>query len=51
MLYRESLKEQAWFWTKEWQEAEWEVDEEIKKGKIKTVDSLDELMKDFKDEN
>lgn len=44
-------KSQAWFWSKEWQEEEKEVDEEIKAGKIKTAKNLDELMKDLRDEN
>lgn len=44
-------KDQAWFWTEEWQLLEKEVDEDIKSGKIKTSNNLDELMKDLKDEN
>jgi len=27
-------KDQAWFWTKEWQEKEREAEEDIKKGRI-----------------
>ena len=44
-------KDQAWFWTEGWQRAEREVDEEKKEGKIKTVNSIDELMRDLKDED
>jgi len=44
-------KDQAWFWADEWQLSEKEVDEEVKSGKIKTANSIDELMKDLKDEN
>jgi len=44
-------KDQAWFWTNEWQEAEKEIDEDIKSGSIKTANNLDELMKGLRDEN
>lgn len=44
-------KDQAWFWADEWQQAEKEVDADIKAGRIKTASSLDELMKDLRDEN
>lgn len=29
--------EQAWFWSREWQEAEIEVEEDIKKGRISEI--------------
>lgn len=44
-------KDQAWFWADEWQQAEKEVDADIKAGRIKTANNLDELMKDLRDEN
>lgn len=44
-------KDQAWFWTDGWQEAEKEVDLDIKAGRIKTANNLDDLMKDLRDEN
>lgn len=44
-------KDQAWFWTDEWQLAEKEVDKDIETGKIKKVNNLNELMKDLRDEN
>lgn len=44
-------KDQAWFWTDRWQEAEKEVDLDIKAGRIKTANNLDNLMKDLRDEN
>lgn len=28
-------KDQAWFWTKEWQEGEKEAEEDIKAGRVK----------------
>lgn len=44
-------KDQAWFWTKKWQSQEKEVDKDIERGRIKTANNLDELMKDLRDEN
>ncbi|GAH13460.1 unnamed protein product [marine sediment metagenome] len=40
-------KSQAYFWTKEWQEAEKEASEDIKAGRVKTFDSAEELIKDL----
>jgi AbrB family looped-hinge helix DNA binding protein len=38
--------DQAWFWTKEWQEKEREADEEIRKGLMEgPFDTVDDLMK------
>ena len=40
-------KSQAYFWTKRWQEGERESDEDIKAGRVKTFDSVDELIEDL----
>jgi len=40
-------KNQTYFWTKEWQEAEREASEDIKAGRVKTFDSAEELIKDL----
>jgi len=40
-------KNQAYFWTKRWQEGEREADEDIKAGRIKTFASVSELIKDL----
>ena len=40
-------KSQAYFWTKRWQEGEMEADEDIKAGRVKVFDSVDELVKDL----
>ena len=40
-------KSQAYFWTKRWQEGEKEADEDIKAGRVKTFDSVEELVKDL----
>jgi hypothetical protein len=42
-----TLKSQAYFWTKEWQEAEKEASEDIKAGRVKTFDAAEELIKDL----
>lgn len=44
-------KDQAWFWTDEWQQQEKEVDEDIKFGIIKTTNNFDELVKTLKEGN
>lgn len=36
---------QAYFWTKEWQKGEREVDEEIRKGHIHKIKSIKALIK------
>ncbi len=40
-------KSQAYFWTREWQEAEKEASEDIKAGRIKTFDTAEELIEDL----
>jgi len=40
-------KSQAYFWTKRWQEGEREADEDIKAGRVKTFDSVEDLIKDL----
>ena len=42
-------KEQAWFWTDEWQAAEKEVDCYIAKGEIYSFDSMDEFLETLED--
>jgi len=40
-------KSQAYFWTKKWQEGEREADEDIKAGRVKVFDSVEQLVKDL----
>jgi AbrB family looped-hinge helix DNA binding protein len=42
-------KTQSWFWTKKWQKAEREADEDIKADRVKTFDEVDSLMKDLEE--
>ena len=41
-------KAQAYFWTREWQEGEREADEDIRMGRLKTFDSVDELIAELR---
>ena len=43
-------KSQAYFWTKKWQEAEKAADEDIKAGRVKSFDSVEELIDDLEKE-
>jgi AbrB family looped-hinge helix DNA binding protein len=40
-------KSQAYFWTRKWQAGEREADEDIKAGRVKTFDSVEELISDL----
>lgn len=40
-------KSQAYFWTKKWQEGEREADEDIEAGRVRTFDSVGELIEDL----
>ena len=35
--------DQAWFWSKEWQEKEQQADEDIKGGRVNRLNSVDDL--------
>ncbi len=40
-------KNQAYFWTEKWQDAEKKADEDIRAGRVKVFDSVEELIKDL----
>mgnify|MGYP000134401135 CR=1 FL=1 len=40
-------KKDAWYWSKEWQAKELEADEDIKAGRVKHFDDVEELIKDL----
>ncbi len=40
-------KSQSYFWTQEWQAAEKEAEEDIKKSRVKKFDSVKELIKEL----
>lgn len=37
-------KEQAWFWTKRWQEGERETEGDIRAGRVHRFDNVDEAI-------
>ena len=43
-------KNQAYFWTKRWQDGEREADEDIKARRVRTFDSVEQLIKDLDQE-
>ncbi len=40
-------KNQTWFWTKEWQEGEREADEDIKAGRIREFDNVEDFIEEL----
>jgi antitoxin MazE len=42
-------RSQSWFWSKEWQAKEKEVEEDIKAGKIQKADGFKDLIEKLKD--
>ena len=47
MLKKLVDKNQAYFWTKRWQEGEREADEDIRAGRVRTFNSVEELVEDL----
>ena len=41
-------RDQAYFWTREWQEGEREADEDIRMGRLKTFDSVDDMIAELR---
>ncbi len=41
-------KDQLWYWTREWQKKEREVDEALARGDFKEAESVEELLKELK---
>lgn len=42
-------RSQAWFWSKEWQDKEREVEEDIKAGKLGHAKDVDDLIEKLED--
>jgi AbrB family looped-hinge helix DNA binding protein len=40
-------REEAWFWTPEWQAKEKEADKDLSTGKYRDFDTLEDLLKDL----
>jgi len=39
--------EQAWFWSKEWQEGEKEAEKDIASRRVKSFENIDDLLEDL----
>jgi antitoxin MazE len=37
-------KDQAWFWSKQWQKLEAEAESDIRRGRVKSFDTVEELF-------
>ena len=46
-IIKKEFTEESWFWAKSWQAAERQADEDLKKGRYKDFDTVDELLKDL----
>jgi hypothetical protein len=47
-LHKQAIdKDQAWFWREEWQNAECEAEEDLRAGRAKAFNTLDELVADL----
>ena len=44
-------RDQAWFWSREWQEREKQADQELASGKYCDFENLEDLLKDLNREN
>ena len=44
-------REQAWFWTSDWQDREKKADEDLSSGRFQDFDNLEDLLKDLHGED
>lgn len=42
-------KEQSWFWQERWQKLEAEAEEDIRQGRVKSFDSVEELFNEIEE--
>lgn len=42
-------KDQTWFWTERWQKKEAEAEEDIKKGRVKSFESVEDLFDEIEE--
>lgn len=47
-MIKKEYSEESWYWTKSWQEAEKEANEDLKKKRYKKFYTVEELLKDLK---
>ena len=44
-------RDQAWFWTEEWQKKEREADEDLSQGRYRDFESIEGFMKELRGED
>ncbi len=44
-------KDQAWFWTERWQKLEAEAEQDIREGKVKSFDSVEDLIDEMEEKD
>ncbi len=44
-------KDQAWFWTERWQKLEAEAENDIREGRVKAFDSVEELFHEIEEKS
>jgi antitoxin MazE len=42
-------RSQAWFWSKQWQDKEREVEEDIREGRLTSAENINDLLKKLED--
>ena len=48
-LHIKDDEDDSWYWSEEWQQMEREADEDIKAGRIKTFDNVEDLIRELKE--
>jgi AbrB family looped-hinge helix DNA binding protein len=44
-------KDQAWFWTERWQKLEEEAEHDIREGRVKSFDSVEDLIDEMEEKD
>ncbi len=47
-LVKKEYQEEAWYWTESWQAGECEADEDLRRGRYKDFDTVEEMIEDLK---
>jgi hypothetical protein len=46
--YQEDVEDQSWFWTDEWQTRYREAKEDLRQGRFKDFENVEDLLRDLK---